>query len=112
MIYRLIILPSAANFLKKIKEKPLKSAFQKAIDDIIQDLYSVEPKSGDLLGAFCFDVFYNKINYEISYTIIEENYKTIVVIFAGTRRHLQALVKTFISNLKDMKRLLKNNFKE
>ena len=50
-------MPSAANFLKKIKEKPLKFAFQKSIDDIIQNPYLSETNSGDLLGVYCFDVF-------------------------------------------------------
>jgi len=97
-------LPPAANFLKKIKEKPLKSAFQKAIDDIIQDPYSGEPKSGDLSGIYCFDVFYNKTNYEITHTIFEENDKRLL-------SSLQALASTRENFYKQFKRYEKG-FKE
>lgn len=100
MIHKLIILPPAANFLKKIKEKPLKSAFQKAIDDIIQNPYSGDPKTGDLSGVYCFDVFYNKTNYEIAYTIIEENDKTVVVIPAGTRENFYKELKRYMKGFK------------
>lgn len=31
-MYRLVILSPAARFLKKLKEKPLRAAFQKAVD--------------------------------------------------------------------------------
>jgi len=41
---KLIILSRAANYLKKIKEKPLELEFQKIIDDIIQTLTSVTLK--------------------------------------------------------------------
>ncbi|MBN1298185.1 MAG: type II toxin-antitoxin system RelE/ParE family toxin, partial [Actinobacteria bacterium] len=74
-MYRLIILPAAARFLKKIKEKSLRLVFQKAIDEIIKNPYSGEPKTGDLLGVYSYNFFYNKTNYEIAYTIIEGNEK-------------------------------------
>jgi len=35
-MYKLILLPAAARFLKKIKEKSLKLLFQKTIDEIIE----------------------------------------------------------------------------
>jgi hypothetical protein len=51
-MYPLIILPPAARFLKKLKEKPLKAAFQQAIDVIRADPYRGELKTGDLSGVF------------------------------------------------------------
>lgn len=42
-------------------------------------------KSGDLVGVYEFDVYYNKTNYEIAYRIYEEGGKIVVVILAGTR---------------------------
>jgi len=86
-MYELIIVPPAARFLKKVKEKPLKTAFQKAVDEILQNPYIGDAKTGDLFGVYCYDIYYNKINYELAYTIIEENDKTVVVILAGTRRN-------------------------
>jgi len=98
-MYKLIILPPAARFLKKLKEKPLKAAFQKAADEILKDPYIGEPKTGDLSGVFCYDIYYNKTNYELAYTIIEEDGSTIVVILAGTRENFYEELKRYMKNL-------------
>ena len=95
---KLIILPPAARFLKKIKEKPLKLAFQKAIDDIIQNPYIGDPKTGDLSGVYCCGFFYNKTNYELAYTIIEKNKEIVVVILAGTRENFYDTLKRYMKN--------------
>ena len=97
-MHKLIILSPAAHFLKKIKEKPLKLAFQKAIDDIIQNPYIGDPKTGDLSGVYCCDFFYNKTNYELAYTVIEENDETVVVILAGTRENFYNELKRYMKS--------------
>ncbi|MBU4449787.1 MAG: type II toxin-antitoxin system RelE/ParE family toxin [Actinobacteria bacterium] len=97
-MHKLIILPSAAHYLKKIKEKPLKLAFQKAIDDIIQNPYIGDPKTGDLSGVYCCDFFYNKTNYELAYTVIEENDETVVVILAGTHENFYDELKRYMKS--------------
>ncbi|MCL5071310.1 MAG: type II toxin-antitoxin system RelE/ParE family toxin [Actinobacteria bacterium] len=97
-MYKLIILPAAAHFLKKIKEKPLKLAFQKIIDNIIQNPYGGKSKTGDLSGVCCCDFFYNKTNYEIAYTIIEGNDKTVVIILAGTRENFYNELKRYMKS--------------
>ncbi|MGM0365798.1 MAG: type II toxin-antitoxin system RelE/ParE family toxin [Actinomycetota bacterium] len=99
-MYRLIILPRAANYLKKIKEKPLKLEFQKIIDNIIQNPYIGTPKIGDQAGVYCCDFFYNKVNYELAYTIIKKNENTIVVILAGTRENFYYELKRYMKNTK------------
>jgi addiction module RelE/StbE family toxin len=93
---KLIILPPAARYLKKLKEKPLKARFQIVIDELIQNPYIGDPKTGDLSGIYCCDIIYNKTNYELAYTIIEENGKTIVVILAGTRENFYEELKHYI----------------
>jgi len=98
-MYKLIILPPAARFLKKLKEKPLKAAFQKAVDETLKNPYIGEPKTGDLSGVFCYDIYYNKTNYELAYTIIEEGDSTIVVILAGTRENFYEELKRYMKNL-------------
>jgi len=98
-MYKLIILPPAARYLKKLKEKPLKAAFQKAVDKILADPYIGEPKTGDLSGVYCYDIYYNKTNYELAYTIIEEYDSTIVVILAGTRENFYEELKRYMKDL-------------
>ncbi|MBO8161876.1 MAG: type II toxin-antitoxin system RelE/ParE family toxin [Thermosipho sp. (in: Bacteria)] len=98
-MYKLIFLPPATRYLKKLKEKPLKAAFQKAIDEILKDPYMGEPKTGDLSGIFCYDIYYNKTNYELAYTIVEDGNSTIVVILAGTRENFYEELKRYMKNL-------------
>ena len=58
----LIILPPAAKYLKKLKDKRLKKLYQDAIDDICADPSVGDPKHGDLEGVLGYDIYYNKIN--------------------------------------------------
>jgi mRNA interferase RelE/StbE len=95
-MYKLILLPAAARFLKKIKEKSLKLLFQKTIDEIIKNPYEGDPKTGDLSGVYCYDFFYNKTNYEIAYTIIEDNDKAVVIILSGTRENFYNQLKRYM----------------
>ena len=61
----LIILPPAAKYIKKIKDKRLKKLYQDGIDEICADPNIGELKHGDLDGIFGYDIYYNRINYEI-----------------------------------------------
>ena len=70
----LIILPPAAKFLKKLKDKPLKRLY---------------------------DIYHNRINYELAYTV-EERFsedsgekETVVVIMAGTRENFYDELKRY-----------------
>jgi mRNA interferase RelE/StbE len=92
----LIILPPAARYLKKLKEQPLKNKFQAIIDQILLDPYFGEPKTGDLNGVYCCDIFYNQTNYELAYTIIEDDEETLVVILAGTRENFYEVLKRYM----------------
>jgi len=98
-MYKLIILPPAARYLKKLKEKPLKAAFQKAIDEILKDPFIGEPKTGDLSGIFCYDIYYNKTSYELAYTIIEEGDSTVVVVLSGTPENFYEELKRYMKNV-------------
>ena len=93
-----IILPAAARFLKKIKDKNLKQKFKSVIDLIINDPYIGEAKTGDLSGVFCYDVYYNKTNYELAYMLIEQNGKTVVIILAGTRENFYEELKRYMKH--------------
>ena len=94
----LTVLPGAARFLKKLKEKPLKALFQCEIDAILEDPYIGEAKSGDLTGIYCRDIYYNKTNYELAYTLVEKDGETVVVILAGTRENFYEELKRYMKN--------------
>lgn len=92
---KLIILPPAARYLKKLKEKPLKDKFKAIIDQLLLDPYLGD---GDLSGVYCCDIFYNKTNYELAYTVIEQNGETVVVILAGTRENFYEELKRYMQH--------------
>ena len=70
----------AARFLKKIKDNKLKGLFRKALENLAQDPTLGQEKTGDLAGIRSYDVYYNKTNYELAYTVIVEGDAIIVVI--------------------------------
>ncbi len=93
----LIILPPAARYIKKLKDKTLKKAFQNAIDTIIKDPYAGNKNTGDLAGVYSYDIIHSKVNYELAYTLIEKNNKKIVVIMAGTRENFYEQLKRYLN---------------
>ena len=90
------ILPPAAKFLKKLKDKKLKSLYKEAIEMICEDYSIGEEKTGDLAGMYGYDIYYNKTNYEIAYKIYEEKGKYVVVILAGTRENFYEELKRYM----------------
>ena len=95
------ILPPAAKYLKKIKDKKLKKLFQNAIDTILDNPFVAEEKVGDLKGIRSYDIYYSKINYELAYMIeyIQDEDKNkpemIIVILAGTRENFYNELKRY-----------------
>ena len=92
----LIVLPPAAKYIKKIRNKSLKKEFQNAIDNILSNPYAGTQKTGDLKGVYCYDISFKKVNYEVAYIIVEKNSKTIIVIMAGTRENFYEQLKRFL----------------
>lgn len=90
-------LPPAAKYLKKLKDKQLKAMYQEAIDKIRKDHTIGEAKTGDLSGIYCYDIFYNKTNYELAYRVEYIGEKIIVVIMAGTRENFYDELKRYMS---------------
>lgn len=94
-------LPPAAKYLKKLKDKKLKKLFQDAVDKIMADPFAGDEKKGDLRGVRSYDIFYNRTNYELAYTIeiytdeISGEQKTVVVIMAGTRENFYEQLKQY-----------------
>lgn len=56
-------LPPAARFLKKLKDKKLKTLYQEAIDKIREDHTVGTAKVGDLSGIYGYDIFYKNSDY-------------------------------------------------
>lgn len=91
-------LPPAAKFIKKLKNKKLKMLYQEAVDKIREDHTVGEAKTGDLSGVYRYDIYYNKTNYELAYTIEYLEDKVIVVIMAGTRENFYNQLKQYMRN--------------
>ncbi len=97
-MYEILFSSAAERFFKKIKEKPLKEAYKKALLDISNDPYIGQQKRGDLSIVYGFDVRYKGTNYEIAYTISEANGKKVVVLLAGTHENFYEELKRYIKN--------------
>ena len=93
------VLPPAAKYLKKLKDKKLKTLYQEAIDKIRKDNQVGEEKTGDLSGVYGYDIYYNKTNYELAYTVEYLEDKVIVVIMAGTRENFYDQLKQYMRNI-------------
>ncbi len=89
-------LPPAAKYLKKIKDKKLKHLYREAVDRILEDHTVGEEKTGDLRGIYGYDIYYNKINYELAYTVEYTEDKVIVIIMAGTRENFYEALKRYM----------------
>lgn len=88
-------LPPAAKFLKKLKDKRLKGLYREAIDKIREDPMVGEAKVGDLSGVYGYDIYYNKTNYELVYTVEYVEDQIVVVIMAGTRENFYDELKKY-----------------
>lgn len=89
-------LPPAAKFIKKLKDKKLKTLYREAIDRICENHMVGEQKTGDLSGVYGYDIYYNKTNYELAYTVEYVDDKIIVVIMAGTRENFYDQLKQYM----------------
>lgn len=92
-------LPSAAIFIKKLRDKKLKNLYQEAVDKIREDYTVGEAKTGDLSGVYGYDIYYNKTNYELAYTVEYFENEIIVVIMAGTRENFYDQLKQYIRKM-------------
>ncbi len=102
MNYSLKTSLATEKFIKKLKDKPLKQKFKEAFREIQLDPYAVgEQKKGDLAGIYGYDIYHNGTNYEIAYSIREdEDGNLILVILAGTREQFYQELKRYIRTSK------------
>jgi len=96
-MFELSYSPRAERYFKKLKEKGLISEYRDALIEISKDPYTAgEPKTGDLAGIYCRDVYYHKTNYEIAYCILEEEGQLVIIILAGTRENFYEELKRYM----------------
>lgn len=89
--------PIAKRYFKKLKDKPLKNAFKKAIISIRENPDIGMSKTGDLKGIHSLDIYYNRTNYELAYRISQlENGDMIIIIMAGTRENFYNELKRYL----------------
>ena len=95
------ILPPAVKYFKKLKDKKLKSLYKDAIDAILENPMIAEEKTGDLKGIRSYDIYYNRINYELAYSLEYvqredcDEVDVVVVIMAGTRENFYNELKRY-----------------
>ena len=89
------ILPPAAKFLKKLKDKKLKSLYKEAIEMICEDYSIGEEKT----GMYGYDIYYNKTNYELAYRVRQLDDLIIIIIMAGTRENFYEELKRYIRTI-------------
>lgn len=95
-MYELRYTSAAKKYFKKIVNKQLKEAFKQALEKISENPECGTQKTGDLQGLWGYDVFYDRTNYEISYKIVEEPDKVVIIILAGTRENFYKELKQYI----------------
>lgn len=100
--FLLKVSPAARKFFKKLKDKPLEQKFRLALQEIQLDPFGAgEQKKGDLAGIYGYDIKHNGTNYEIAYSIQEDDEGNIVlVILAGTREQFYKELKIYIKSSK------------
>ncbi|MED3982373.1 type II toxin-antitoxin system RelE/ParE family toxin [Priestia megaterium] len=92
----------AAKELKRIREsdKALYNKMNVAIQSIQRDPLIGGAKKGDLKGYFCLDVKHMGINYELCYTLEQdENGNIVVVVLMGPRENFYPTLKRYLGLL-------------
>ena len=95
-MYEILFSPASERYFKKLKDKQLRLKFKDAILSIQIDPSICQAKRGDLSGIYGYDIYYNKTNYEIAYSIFEVDGKKVVVLLAGTRENFYEELKRLI----------------
>jgi hypothetical protein len=70
--------------------------YKETINKICDDYTVGELKTGDLSGIYGYDIYYNKTNYELAYTVEYADDEIIIVIMAGTRENFYDELKRYM----------------
>ena len=96
-MYEINYSKSAKRYLKKIKNKKLRTAYRDSIEGLKINPYIGEKRTGELRGVWGYNVMYEKECYELAYRVYEGSEQLVVIILAGTQKNF----------CKEMKRLIK-----
>ena len=93
----IVFLKPAEKYFKKLKDKQLKKKYEAALMEIRKDPEIGDLKTGDLAGIWGYDVYHNRVNYEVAYYLTENDKgELIVVIMAGTRENFWNAIKKYM----------------
>lgn len=95
-MYEVKFTNKAAKYIKRIKDKELKTRLKEVIEKIVEDPNIGVMKTGDLAGIYGYDVIYKGMNYELAYTIHGSTNKIVVILLAGTRENFYEELKRYI----------------
>lgn len=93
------LLKRAAKELKAIRssDRTLYEKMNAAIESIRENPLIGETKKGDLQGYFCFDVMHMGTNFEICYTLEEdENGQLVIIVLLGPRENFYDTLKRYL----------------
>lgn len=95
-MYNVRLLPRAVRQLRKVKERPLLTAYQQSIEEIAGQPFQ-KSKSGDLKGIWSHGFIYKKTAYRIAYMIKREE-ATIYVIALGSHEGFWQEIKRYLES--------------
>lgn len=90
--------PAIEKYLKKLKDKQLKMKYKTAIELITKNYKIGNLKTGDLSNIYSYDIYYNKTNYELAYTVEIIDDEIIIFILAGTRENFYNQLKKYLKS--------------
>lgn len=90
--------PAIEKYLKKLKDKQLKMKYKTAIELVTKNYKIGNLKTGDLSNIYSYDIYYNKTNYELAYTVEIIDDEIIIFILAGTRENFYDQLKKYLKS--------------
>jgi hypothetical protein len=84
--------------MAKVISQPMMMSLEWKIDEICEDYTVGVEKTGDLTGIYGYDIYYNKTNYELAYTVERVGEEVVVVIMAGTRENFYDQLKRYLKS--------------
>lgn len=97
MAYNVFIEKRVLKYIRKLKDKKLRTTIRNAIyDEIAADPYEAgDHEVGDLHAFYAYKFHYQKSQYRIAYTI-DDNGDLVIIVLVGTRENFYDVLKRLI----------------